>query len=473
MRTTIFLLAMLPTLAKAAVIEINPGDDLRTLTSSLGPGDEVLISGGTYEVDGTLVWSGAGTESEPIVIRAQGGEAIIRATTGSTIARVIDASFVEVIGLRFEVTDDVYDASRNTGIEVHNSTDITIRNNHIQHIGGTGIHVFAGSGETSERVSVTHNQIEDLRDGTGIYVGCNDVSCTAHDMVVDNNWIHDLGTGTGIYLAHGAQGTEVVDNVVYQTGSWGLQTQSTSFGDSNVIERNVFWSINHGIRAAGPSEVRNNLVFLSDGYGILVENNSRDEYSDVHVSHNTVYGTVDWGIRLTGWLDRDGMVLANNVVANTSGYAFDADFAEVADHGYISGNVFSGLVTDVGAGTGAYIPGGGEADFTDAANWDFFPTSNALFLGNGDAAGDAFIPADDFNGATRDGANPTVGAYEWSSGGNPGWAIREAFKEFGLTIRDEEVGGCCNKDPEAAEAGMLLMPLVLLFGLRRRRDDER
>lgn len=470
---TLLLLALLPAAAQAAIIELNPGDDLITLTSSLGPGDEVLLGAGTYEIDGTLTWSGQGTESEPIVVRAQGGEVIIRQTTGSTIIRIEDASFFEVAGLQLENTDDTYDNNRSTGISIENCTDVTIKNNHIRHIGGHGIYVGGGSGELSERVLIEHNHVEDLRDGTGIYLGCNDVACTVHDVEVANNWIHDSGTGTGIYLAHGAQGSSIVDNVVYQVESWGIQTQSTTFGDANSVERNVVWSVGGGIRVAGPSDVRNNLVFLTDGYGILIENNSRDEFSDAHVTHNTIYGTVDYGIRLSNWLDRDGLVLANNVVTNTSGRAFDADFEEVADHGFISGNVFSGLVNDLEADTGAFVPGGGEADFIDAENWDFYPTSSSILLTAADPAGDAYIPSDDFNGLSRNGASPTAGAYEWIGEGNPGWAIREAFKEFNtIDINGEEVGGCCNKDPEAEEAGALLLPFLLLLGLRRRRDED-
>ena len=254
------LALIMPGTADAAILEISPGDDIVTLTSSLGPGDEVIIADGVYEIDSTLVWSGAGTESEPIIIRASGTNAVIRQTSGSTIASIRDASFLEVRGLRLESSDETYEANRSTGIEVRNSTDISIRNNTISHVGGTGIYVGADSGLTSERVDIVRNQVEDLRDGTGIYIGCNDVSCTVLDTVIDNNWVHELSNGTGIYLANGVQGSQVVDNVVYQTSSWGLQTLSTTFGPSNVIERNVFWSNDHGIRAAGASDVRNNVV---------------------------------------------------------------------------------------------------------------------------------------------------------------------------------------------------------------------
>ncbi|TNE87639.1 MAG: hypothetical protein EP330_17715 [Deltaproteobacteria bacterium] len=464
---SLLLLSLLP--ANAAVVNIGPGDDIVTLTSSLGADDEVIIAAGTYEIDTTMVWSGEGTQNEPITIRGE-GEVIIRQTGSGTVARISDAAFLTVSGLTFENSQESYDANRSTGLEIRNSTDIAVRNNHFRHLGGTGVYVGGSDGNATERVVVERNHIEDLRDGTGIYVGCNDVTCTVLDSEIANNWVHDV-SGTLLYLAHGVQNTQVVDNVAYQGGSWGIQTQSTTFGDSNIIERNVVWSVSSGIRVAGPSEVRNNLVFLCEGYGILSQNNGRDEFSDAHISHNTVYGTGDWGIRLEAWQDRSGMVLANNAVANTTGLAFDADIAEIEDHGYISGNVFSGLVDELEPGTGTFVPGGGEADFMDASNWDFYPTSSSVLLDSGDPSGEAYIPSDDFNTAPRDGANPTVGAYEWVTEGNPGWAIREAFKERELgDIGGEEIGGCCNKDPEAAEAGMLLMPFLLLWGLRRREE---
>jgi hypothetical protein len=453
--------------AHAATVNISPGDDIITLTSSLGPGDEVNIAAGTYEIDGTLAWSGAGTSDEPITIRGE-GEVVIRQTSGSTVIRVSDASHLSITGLVLENSDESYDANRSTGIEIRNSTDISVRGVHLRHLGGTGIYVGGSDGFATERITIERAHIEDLRDGTGIYVGCNDISCTVLDSTFANNWLHDI-SGTLLYFANGVQGSAFVDNVGYLGGSWGIQSQSTTFGDTNIIERNVLWSVVSGIRAAGPGDYRNNLVFLCDDYGILSENNGRDEFSDVHISHNTVYGTGTWGIRLEDWLDREGMVLANNAVANTTGRAFTADIAEIEDHGYISGNVLSGLVDHLDVTGPAFIPGGGESDFIEAENWDFYPTSNSLLLGTGDTAGEAYIPVEDFNTAARDGASPTVGAYQWTTEGNPGWAIREGFKDLNVQAPEgEEVGGCCNKDSEASEAGLLLLPWLGLWGLRRR-----
>lgn len=455
--------------ANAATVNISPGDDIITLTSSLGPGDEVLIAAGTYEIDSSLTWSGAGTSSEPITIQGQ-GEVILRQTSGSSVVRIVDASFMTVSGLIIENSNDSYDTNRSTGIEVRNSSDISVRSVHIRHIGGTGIYVGGSDGIASERIVFERNHIEDLRDGTGIYVGCNDIACTVVDSSFANNWVHDV-SGTLLYFANGVQGSELVDNVAYLGGSWGIQTQSTTFGDLNTVERNAVWSVASGIRAAGPANIRNNLVFLCEDYGILSETNGRDEFSDVHISHNTVYGTGTWGVRLEDWLDREGMVFANNAVANTAGRAFTADIAEIEDHGYISGNVFSGLVENLDPAGPAFIPGGGESDFIDAENWDFYPTSASMLLGSGDPDGEAYIPQEDFNTAPRDGGNPTVGAYQWVTEGNPGWAIREGFKQLELgDIGGENVGGCCNKDPGATEAGMLLLPWVALWGLRRRRE---
>ena len=85
------------------------------------------------------------------------------------------------------------------------------------------------------------------------------------------------------------------------------------------------------------------------------------------------------------------------------------------------------------------------------------------------AAG-ALVPQLDFNRAPRQGNAPDVGATAYVGEGNPGWAIREAFKETGYSAgAGEEVGGGCCGDKGKSEAGLLLLPMLGLGALRRRR----
>ena len=62
-----------------------------------------------------------------------------------------------------------------------------------------------------------------------------------------------------------------------------------------------------------------------------------------------------------------------------------------------------------------------------------------------------------------------MGAYEYVGEGNPGWAIREGFKEPGYkaTVGEEVGGGCCG-DKGESEAGLLWLPVLGIGALKRR-----
>ena len=119
---------------------------------------------------------------------------------------------------------------------------------------------------------------------------------------------------------------------------------------------------------------------------------------------------------------------------------------------------------------GHFIPGHGDADFVDATGWDFYPSSTSVLVGAADPAGEAYVPATDFNGAERDGASPDAGAYERRETTNPGWQIQEGFKVLGVQTGGggEAVGGCCSDKQSKGEQAALIAPL-LAFALRRRR----
>src|SRR5262245_10992156 len=60
--------------ARAATTEVGPGDDIEAAMNALAPGDELVLRGGTYEPSGRFGLSIAGTEAQPILIRAKDGE---------------------------------------------------------------------------------------------------------------------------------------------------------------------------------------------------------------------------------------------------------------------------------------------------------------------------------------------------------------------------------------------------------------
>ena len=64
--------------ARAAVYHVTPSNWVSVVTGSgLQPGDEVVLAGGTYTLNGNIAIRHRGTAENPIVIRAAEGEQVI------------------------------------------------------------------------------------------------------------------------------------------------------------------------------------------------------------------------------------------------------------------------------------------------------------------------------------------------------------------------------------------------------------
>jgi hypothetical protein len=460
--------------ADAAQVALHPGDDVRTLTASLGPGAEYIFHAGTYSLPGNLDWTGIGTEAEPIVLRtADDGDVVIEMTDSWVVAYVHDAQFVEIRGLTFAGTQGYFDDGNGYGgLRIENSANVTVEDCVFERIGSTAVAVDGNN----DSITFRHNEITNTRDGTGIYFGCGDASCWTQNSTVDLNWIHDLGGdyASGIVLEAGSQNIAVDDNVVYNIAYRGIHAESTEYAEANTIEGNAVWGIGDaGIAVYGREVVRNNVVFDIDNTGIRTGQADGRVLEKQVISFNTVVNTGGWGIQMNDWQQKESMVLANNVVANPTGYAFRVDDGQIDAGAYVHGNVFTGLVEGIDLDTmaGAFSAGGGYLDFVDAETWDFYPETNASIVDSADPAGDAFVPDIDFNGSVRDGAFPDVGAYEQVSSDNPGWTIQEGFKTLtDGTVGGEELGGgCCgkNKSPTETDA-LVLLPLIIAWRRRAR-----
>ncbi len=471
-RFSLLFLYALAAPAWAVDLSLSPGDPIAQLAVELTPGSTVTLADGVYDLTQQLDWGGMGTESEPIRFQAaSGARPVLRFESGGSGLRVAGAAWVEIRGLTIENTDTRYAEARQTGIVIADSSNVTLEDVEVRHIGGTGVHLAGNNaGLVLRRVHV-----HDTRDGSGMYVGCGNASCWTEASVIENCWLHDLkGPGSrGILVEHGGQGIEIVDNVVHDVEHGGIRVGSTEFGDPNVVERNAVWRTGQGgLQVYGAAIVRNNLVFDVQGVGIYSDDNDRGAFGDVIVSHNTVANTTSWGIQIDGWAGHAGLVLANNVVANPVGRAFEAGELDLDGAVHVAGNVLSGLVEAplLDATLGDFQAGGGWADFVDFEAGDLYPTWDASFLAVGDPSAEAWVPADDFNGAPRDGTAPDAGAYELSTRDNPGWVPTEGFKEPGYReAGGETVGGCGCASTGGSRSGAAAWPLLFaLAGLRRR-----
>lgn len=472
-------------LAHAASVTVQPGDDLNTVTSSLQPGDVVTFSSGTYQTEGTLSWVGLGTADAPIRFVGE-GSVVLQNTAGGSVAYIHDSAYITMSGLIFEGAGDIT-YTQPSGLNITESSNVTIENCTVRNVWGTALRID----RNATGLAIRNNELSGTGDGSGIYVGCGSAECWLQDSVIEYNLIHDV-QGTGIYLSTGTQTVTVRHNVIFRTRDSGLVAKSTAFGPQNVLIGNAIWQTEgDGIVIEGSALVQNNLVFEIGGDGIYSRNEDYvDGLYDVQITHNTVARTDGWAARLDDWYEREDLVFANNALANTTGYGMfwedelynDDYYGTTTGTGpdttnYVSHNVVTGLVDgfDPLLRPDYIREGGGVSDYVSVEDWNFYPTSSSVLRDAADAAGDAYIPQDDFNGTARDGASPDAGAYEYDGDDNPGWVVQEGFKVYEPSEGRSGTGlsgGCCGggsgeKDPATAA---VMFPFLLLGIASRRRS---
>lgn len=465
-----FLFAVLLGQARAASVTLSPGDDVAAFTSSLLPGDVIQFRAGTYTIPSRLTWVGLGTAEAPIKLQAEAGaEVILEGTMNDYVIVIDDSSYIEVRNLTIRQAEGSEGVG---GIVVDDSSNVLIEDLEIGPLGRTAMYL---AGDDSA-LTVRNNHMHDIGHGSALYAGCGDASCWLQGSTISGNWIHDVVDeyGYGLYIDNGGQDNTVTDNVIYNSTYRGAALTSTEYGPPNVFEGNAIWGVGDiGLLLTGTATVRNNLVFNVGGVGIYARDGGRDTLANLVIAHNTVANSDSHGVYVEGWAAREGMVLANNAVANPTGRAFYAGENHVSEQNRIVGNVFTGLVDGLDPLAGQYTPGNGFGDFMDASGWDFYPSAGSALVGAADPSSESWVPTIDFNGTARSGSSPDVGAYERTVNANPGWAIQEGFKELaGGSNSDpsKQVGGCCSDggSEDSTAQVVFLLPFGLM-GWRRRR----
>jgi len=113
-----------------------------------------------------------------------------------------------------------------------------------------------------DHITARRNEIYDTNDtGEGMYIGCNDGTCSVHDSLFENNYIHDTlaaEQGDGIEVKKGSYANIVRDNVIHDTHYPCIIAYGTQGNARNVIERNVVWNCAEaGMQVAADAVIRN------------------------------------------------------------------------------------------------------------------------------------------------------------------------------------------------------------------------
>jgi hypothetical protein len=457
--------------AYGANLDLSPGDDLRTLLGGLAAGDVATLADGVYEVLGPIqLVDILATEAAPTIMRAaEGAVPILEQHGAGRIIEITRSSHVRIEGITLTGGGDFAAEERSVhGVIINDgSTDISILGNTITNISGDGVRSTDGV-----RLLIRRNEVSHTTGGMLMQFGSNNGSSWLQDSVIENNYLHH-GPREGIWNGPGCSGNRFVDNTIHALGAQpGIALGATAFGAPNVVEGNALWDMESiGISIGGSATVRNNVVFNTTATGIHAAPSDAADYDNVVVSFNTVVDTGNDGIDIRGWAGHTGMVLANNAIANPTGYAMEAEAGDYDDGNLIVGNIVTGLVRGFEELAGHFVAGHGHGDFQDAPAWNFYPSSTSALRDAADPSGTTFIPDVDFNGLARQASAPDVGAYEFGDAANPGWLIREGFKDPPLPVDPgADVDGCegCEDEGEAVAFLPLLLGGVALSRRRLR-----
>jgi MYXO-CTERM domain-containing protein len=419
--------SLVATPAAAAVVDVGPGDDVEAAINAAQPGDEIVLAGGEYMLTELFSVTIAGTEAQPIIIRAADGEQphLHRPNADQNIIDIASASWAEIRGIEF--------SGGSAGIRISAADHLTIEDCEIHDTNDVALRANDG-GVTYESLHIVHNHIHDTNNtGEGMYLGCNTDACRVANSVIERNWVHHTNQATveqgdGIELKEGSHDNVIRDNVIHDTNYPCILTYSAvGNGGANVIERNVMWNCgDHGIQSAADAVIRNNIILSANSSGIAMQMHDSGSPQNLMVTHNTILKAAGDAIALRNAVGE--VIIANNAVYAQAGSAI---FIGAGDNAgvVLAGNVGIGGVS--GGPGGGYVDGDPVVDMLDghfggAPPIDAFPAPGGALVGAGDPA---YVPEDDFNTLPRGGV-ADVGAYLFDPEGNPGWPLAPEFKDF-------------------------------------------
>jgi len=295
---------------QANIIVVNPGEDLNEILNNAKGGDTVLVKQGTYT---NLILSNKKySEKAPLVIRADGSEAVI--VSGDTITR---GSSLEITNCSYIVIEGLTFINAMWGIYVKSSSHIIIRNNEIYNTGQEGSHI----GRSSRYIDILGNNIHNTGQfrskwAEGIYIGSgsyrNNFPDNCEYIWIEGNHIYETGNAEGINIKGESFHVTVRNNKIHdihpgtsvQHNEAGITVEGTENSIENEyrlsekrdvwVENNTVWNVSDGY-----SDWNNGIMFFGTG---------------VYILNNTVYNCADKGIYGNNWKN---LGLQNYVYGNT------------------------------------------------------------------------------------------------------------------------------------------------------------
>jgi len=383
------LLLPIPPLS-AAEIHVDDTSGLSAAMDSAGPGDEIILAAGTYTISDPLYPATAGTEEEPIIVRAEEpGAAILETNTAMAFE-------VRVPHWTFEGLDIQGVCVNHTNCEhafhiIYQADHTVVRNCVMRDFNAQ----IKGNGESNGVEMIFPDDV--LIEGSELYnesIRATVNPVTPIDVVggqrwtVRSNFIHDFAKGlsdsvsyAAFYKGNSADGVFERNLVVCEQLHSGGTRVGLSFGgggsypDSICEDSDCSTEHSRGI-------IRNNIVADCSDVGIYL-----NESSDTGVYNNTLYNTAGLDVRFA----TSSADIRNNILSETI-------------------NLRDGGTATISSNLEQVSLGDWFSWFADPYHQDFSLLDGSSIVDTGEPISDV---TDDFCGNERDDGSPDLGAVEF------------------------------------------------------------
>ncbi|NKB55541.1 MAG: hypothetical protein GKS00_04310 [Alphaproteobacteria bacterium] len=291
--------------------DCGPTDGIEAAARALQPGDELILGPGAFCQTGRRLIAVSGTAEKPILIRGSGvGRTVLTRPGKPTERHAFDGT--EFRGAHL-IIRGIHFRGGKRGLVFHGGAHhVTLEDSEVSHTANNG--VTLNNGDTRHFV-IRRNHIHHTgnldralgrTEGEGLYIGCNDAKCIAHDHVIEDNRIHHLkangrGGNDGIEIKYGSYGNTVRNNVIH--------TIAPAFGNTkypcifaygtldrhqdrpNIIEGNRMWGCGEAIQIVSDAVVRNNTILDSQRGLATYYHKQVPVQRNLRIEKNTFFGT--------------------------------------------------------------------------------------------------------------------------------------------------------------------------------------
>ncbi len=389
------------TIAHRPLTGANPeqnGVALVKAVSALQPGDRLEIGAGKYSVkrmwdlliSGTAeapIWIVAAPDALVVITRPDDKQNVLNVGQGGPV------NFLCLRGLEF--------TGGSHGVQLGQCRDVWVDRCHIHHT--SEVCLSANSADT-QRLYLTGNHIHHGGGhAEGMYLGGNNARLIMSQSVIAQNHIHDCrgNQGDGIEVKQGSWGNLIAENHVHDTNYPCITVYGTNGQPNNIVECNLCYRSGDSVmQVQGEAIVRNNVLIAGKNGGFR-STDHQGKTLNLQVIHNTI---VSAGHAFAGgsWNDREGMILANNVLYSRDANALNFPNGNAGVH--ILGNVVLGDGPKAGCTLGRGLEDFRNLSWNGGAH-DATPTAHAPL----DCAAPQFLLDIDFYHKPRQSLN-TSGA---------------------------------------------------------------